>query len=162
MPGLRYRLALTLDEIAGSDLKREYMHLFFEMPNGTVIAFFDDPASADAHQFAQKDGFDVHIAFEITDEADLIEWKKKLKADRIKCAGPLDHEFVKSIYFYDPNGYQCEITCRTAQYGQILDHEETEARHVTAEWTERTRKLKESKFGAAALDTREISEFFHS
>ncbi len=160
--GLRYRLALTFDEISGTDIRREYMHLFFEMPNGTFIAFFDDPASADRAQFDQKDGFDVHIAFEIDNETDLLEWKKKIKAAQIKCAGPINHEFVQSIYFYDPNGYQCEITCRTDQYVAILDAEEAEARHVTAEWTARTRKLKEDKFGAEAIDRREVPDFFHS
>lgn len=160
--GLRYRAALTFDEISGTDIKREYMHLFFEMEDGTCIAFFDDPFTAKAGQFDQKDSFDVHVAFEIDSMAALDEWKAKIKAARVKCAGPIDHGFVKSIYFYDPNGYQCEITARTPDYNRILDEEEAEARDVTKEWTERTRALKEERFGAEALDQREVPDFYHA
>ena len=160
--GLRYRAALTFEEISGTDLKREYMHLFFEMGDGTMIAFFDEPYSVKADQFEQKDSFDVHVAFEIDSLEDLDAWKKKIKDARIKSAGPIDHGFVKSIYFYDPNGYQCEITCRTPDYTKILDSEETEARDVTRAWTEKTRGLKEKLFGAEALDKREVAEFYHS
>ena len=160
--GLRYRAALTFEEISGTDLKREYMHLFFEMGDVTMIAFFDEPYSVKADQFEQKDSFDVHVAFEIDSLEDLDAWKKKIKDARIKCAGPIDHGFVKSIYFYDPNGYQCEITCRTPDYTKILDSEETEARDVTRAWTEKTRGLKEKLFGAEALDKREVAEFYHS
>lgn len=160
--GLRYRAALTFDEISGTDIKRSYMHLFFEMADGSCIAFFDDPATATAEQFAQKDSFDIHVAFEIDTVEDLEKWKRRIKDARIKCAGPIDHGFVKSIYFYDPNGYQCEITARTSQYTEILDAEEADAREVTREWTERTRALKEDRFGAEALDRREVPDFFHA
>lgn len=157
--GLRYRAALAFEEISGTDMKRPYMHLFFEMPDGNFIAFFDDPYTANPKHFEQKDSFDVHIAFEIDNEADLEEWKKKIRASRVKCHGPIDHGFVKSIYFYDPNGYQCELTCQTQQYFAILDAEEADARKTTEEWSKRTRELKETKFGAEALDSREVNSF---
>lgn len=160
--GLRYRAALAFDEISGTNIKRSYMHLFFEMEDGTCIAFFDDPATATPGQFDQKDSFDVHIAFEIDQISDLERWKRRIKDSRIKCAGPIDHGFVKSIYFYDPNGYQCEITARTEQYSEILDAEESDARRVTLEWTEKTRSIKEERFGAEALDRREVPDFYHS
>lgn len=160
--GLRYRAGLTFDEVSGTDIKREYMHLFFEMGDGAMIAFFDDPSSASAQQFEQKDSFDLHIAFEIKTMDDLEVWKRKIKDARIKCFGPIDHGFVKSIYFYDPNGYQVEITCRTVAYEDILDKEEAESGDVMKEWTARTRDRKAKLFGADALDSREVSDFYHS
>ncbi len=157
--GLRYRAALAFDDISGTDIKREYMHLFFEMSEGSCVAFFDDPYTATAAQFDQKDSFDVHIAFEIASMADLERWKQKIRDARIKCYGPIDHGFVHSIYFYDPNGYQCEITCRTPEYLKIMDAEEADARKVTQEWCQRTRAIKEQRFGAQTLDQREVPAF---
>lgn len=159
--GLKCRAALAFDSISGTDIKREYMHLFFEMDDGNFIAFFDDPHSATEAQFAQKDSFDVHIAFEIDTMEDLERWKRKIKDARIKCAGPIDHGFVKSIYFYDPNGMQVEITCRTPDYEKIMAHEEAISKEEIAQWSKRTRKVKEERFGAANLDSREVAEFYH-
>ena len=160
--GLRLRAALTFDDISGTDIAREYMHLFFEMPDGNFVAFFDDPSSASPDQFDQRDGFDIHIAFEIDNEEDLLNWKRKIRDARIKCAGPIDHHFVKSIYFYDPNGYQVEITCKADDYVAIMDKEEAVSGTEMKEWTARTRERKEKLFGAEKIDQREISEFFHS
>ena len=160
--GLRLRAALTFDGISGTDIAREYMHLFFEMPDGNFVAFFDDPSSASPDQFDQRDGFDIHIAFEIDNEEDLLNWKRKIKDARIKCAGPIDHHFVKSIYFYDPNGYQVEITCKADDYVAIMDKEEAASGTEMKEWTARTREKKMKLFGAEKLDQREISEFFHN
>jgi catechol 2,3-dioxygenase-like lactoylglutathione lyase family enzyme len=96
--GLRYRAALTFEEVSGTDIQREYMHLFFEMEDGSMVAFFDEPYTVKPDQFEQKDSFDVHVAFEIDNLEDLEVWKRKIKDARIKCAGPIDHGFVKSIY----------------------------------------------------------------
>jgi len=158
--GLRYRAGLTFDEVSGTDIKREYMHLFFEMGDGSCIAFFDDPQTASEDQFKQRDAFDLHVAFEVDKMEDLEAWKRKIKSARVKCFGPIDHHFVKSIYFYDPNGLALEITCLEKDYEAIMDSEEKGAETVTKEWTERTRKIKEDLFGKKALERREVAEFF--
>jgi len=158
--GLRFRAGLAFDTVSGSDIKREYMHLFFEMANGSCIAFFDDPHTASENHFKQRDAFDLHVAFEVDKMEDLEAWKRKIKNARVKCYGPVEHHFVKSIYFYDPNGLALEITCREKEYEAIMDGEEANAEAVTKEWTERTRKIKEDLFGKDALDRREVAEFF--
>jgi catechol-2,3-dioxygenase len=35
--------------------------------------------------------------------------QRRLEANGIAAFGPLDHDFVRSIYMYDPNGIQVEI-----------------------------------------------------
>ena len=52
--GLKLKAALVLDEISGTDIPREYMHLFFEMPDGNFIAFFDEPNNATPESFKHK------------------------------------------------------------------------------------------------------------
>ena len=63
----------------------------------------------------------------------------------VVCEGPLDHGFVKSIYFYDPNGIQLEITARADAYVQIMAHEHEKADEELAAWTRRTSQLKQSR-----------------
>ena len=157
--GLPCRAAFAFDGISGTDIARRYMHLFFELGDGNFIAFFDDPASATPEHFNQRHGFDVHIAFEIDTMSDLDNWKKKLREANIKCAGPLDHHFVRSIYFYDPNGLQVEITCKTEDYAAIMTEEASHAGEHIRKWTEETRELKEARLGAGPLDTRQVKEF---
>jgi len=158
--GLKCSAALAFDEISGTGIKREYMHLFFQMGDGNFIAFFDDPDTASEAKFTQKDSFDVHIAFEIDAMEDLDVWKRKIKDARIKCAGPVDHGFVKSIYFYDPNGLQVEITCKTPAYQEIMAHEGATAADEIRAWTQKTRARKLAAFGDA-LDSREVAAFYH-
>lgn len=154
--GLKLKAALVLDEISGTDVPREYMHLFFEMPDGNFIAFFDEPGNATPEKFEHRDGLDLHVAFEIGEQDDLETWKQKIKAARIKCFGPLDHGFVHSIYMYDPNGIQVELTCTDKKYDEILAAKEAVVRDQFVEWTARTRAQKEQIFGSEALDRREV------
>ncbi|WP_373006740.1 VOC family protein [Hyphomonas sp.] len=157
--GLPCKAAFAFDGISGTDIPRRYMHLFFELGDGNFIAFFDDPSTAMPEHFDQRHGFDVHVAFEIDSMEDLAAWKKKIREANITCAGPVDHHFVKSIYFYDPNGLQCEITCKTEDYTAIMTKETIEVDDQMQKWTEETRALKESRFGADSLDSRQVKEF---
>lgn len=157
--GLKCRAALAFDEVSGAGIQREYMHLFFEMGDGNMIAFFDDPGSAEPAKFVQKDGFDIHVAFEIDAMEDLEVWKRKIKDARIKCAGPIDHGFVRSIYFFDPNGIQLEITCKTPAYMEIMEKETATASEDIRAWAEKTRARKLALFGAEAIDSREVAQF---
>jgi len=52
----------------------------------------------------------LHIAFEVTIK-DLHEMYKKGLKENIETRGIIDHGFIKSIYFRDPNGYVIELTC---------------------------------------------------
>jgi hypothetical protein len=40
---------------------------------------------------------------------------EKAKADSREVRGPVDHRFVRSIYFRDPNGYVIELTASTGK-----------------------------------------------
>lgn len=136
--GLPLKAALAFEEEPGSGKPHPYVHIFFALPDGNFIAFFDAPDSASERHFRPAHGFDRHIAFEAGSEAELMAWKAKLDAAGVPCFGPIDHHFVRSIYMWDPNGLQVEITARTAGHDAILADEEAGARAVLAEWTERT------------------------
>ncbi len=152
--GLRLAAAMVFDHISGMEEERNYMHLFFELGDGNYIAFFDAPDSARPEHFERKDGFDVHIAFEAESEEDMLAWQEHINESGKTCLGPIDHGFVKSVYMYDPNGLQVEITSKAKNYREIMAEEEAHAESLMKEWTERTRAQKEALFGAAALDRR--------
>ena len=62
--------------------------------------------------------------------------------------------FVRSVYMYDPNGIQVEITIRTREHDPILAHEGSILDDQLAQWAARTRDQTVAKFGADAIDRR--------
>ena len=45
--------------------------------------------------------------------------KARLEANGINVVGVTDHGFVKSIYFFDPNGIRLEFTAETVEPGGV-------------------------------------------
>jgi len=152
--GLPLAAAMVFDHISGSEDKRDYMHLFFQLGDGNFLAFFDDPDTASGDSFERKDSFDVHIALETDSYEELLAWQARINAAGKSCLGPVDHGFVKSVYMYDPNGLQVEITCKAPDYAAILAEDGAQVEDQMRRWTQKTRARKLEKFGAEALDKR--------
>ncbi len=83
------------------------LHSFYQLDDKSYIAFFEEPAVF--FDFKLQRDFDLHIAFEVTEEI-LIYMFNKGKRKEIETRGIIDHKFIKSIYFRDPNGYVIELT----------------------------------------------------
>lgn len=152
--GLVTEGGVVLDEVPGTHAADPYMHIFFRMKNGEYLAFFDAPGSATPNSFERKESFDMHWAFEVESEEALLAMQKRINEMGVSCLGPVDHDFVKSVYMYDPNGVQIELTYRTADHDRIFADERAHFDEVLADWTKRTRDVKEEKFGAEAIDKR--------
>ena len=142
--GLPLAAVVQEEKEPGNGAPNPFVHLFFRLGDGNFLAFFDAPKTAG--DFTPVHGFDRHVAFEAEDEAALIAWRDKLNAAGVPCFGPLDHGFVRSVYFYDPNGLPLEITARVAQHDAIMAEEAKTARAVIDAWTAR----KAAEAGAAA------------
>jgi hypothetical protein len=54
-------------------------------------------------------GFD-HVSIGVDTKADLFALKDRLMAAGLKVSGPVDHGFIWSIYFDDPNNIPLEIS----------------------------------------------------
>ena len=126
--GFKLVAALDFESSPGRGEPLEYMHLFFEMGNGDHIAFFDIPDELNESDFSLTSGFKKHVAFEISTYKEMMEWKEHLDEHIGNVSDPINHEFVHSIYFYDPNGINLEITCRDKEYDQIMG-EDTKNAH---------------------------------
>ena len=154
--GFKLIAALAFDEEPGRAVQREFMHLFFETTDGNCIAFFDAPADADESMFIARHGFDQHIAFEVESMEQLKAWRRHINKMGRPCFGPINHHFVHSIYMYDPNGLQVELTLKDADYNAIMTRETAKAHADIQQWTERTRAIKEARLDKNMLDLRSI------
>ncbi len=156
--GLVTEGGIVLDEVPGTHAEDPYMHIFFRMKNGEYLAFFDAPGSATPDSFNRKESFDMHWAFEVESEEALLKMQERINSCGVSCLGPVDHDFVRSVYMYDPNGVQIELTYRTDEHDAIFAKERDEFSETLADWTKRTREMKSQKFGAEAIDRRSRSK----
>jgi catechol 2,3-dioxygenase-like lactoylglutathione lyase family enzyme len=145
--GLPLKAALVFETEPGSGKPAPYMHLFFALKDGNFVAFFDEPGRADESKFKMKHGFDLHFALEAESMDELAAYKAKLDAANVPAFGPIDHHFCHSIYFYDPNGLNVEITVRDPKHDAIMAEEAAGAREVIANWS--SRKAREAAPAAA-------------
>lgn len=122
--GLRFVSAFEINEGRG-------MHSFFEMDDGSCLAFFEVPESP--FEFKRQDTLDLHIALGV--EPDVFDrMLRKAQAEGIEVRGPVDHGFVRSIYMRDPNGYVIELTASTGVQQEIMDPAISQPREALARW----------------------------
>jgi catechol 2,3-dioxygenase-like lactoylglutathione lyase family enzyme len=93
-----------------------FRHYFFEIGDGSTVAFFEYTATPPA-SFAKPAGvpdpraiqFD-HISLDLEDEEALEALRSRLKEHDCEVTDVVDHGFVRSIYFTDPNGIALEAS----------------------------------------------------
>lgn len=129
---LGLRLAGTL-EIRETKTGRQtnVLHTFYEMGDGSYLAFFEAPDRP--FEFKKQHDYDLHVALEV-DRRTLQEMFEKGRAQRIETRGIVDHGFVHSIYFRDPNGYVVELAAKTASHSGEMDPAKNEARAKLDRW----------------------------
>jgi catechol 2,3-dioxygenase-like lactoylglutathione lyase family enzyme len=103
-------------------------HYFFEIGAGNTVAFFEmkgmetfaKPAGGLPSRTIQFD----HLSFNLPDERALLDLRDRLEAAGSEITEVVDHGFVRSVYFTDPNGIALEAswwaidaTGRPADYG---------------------------------------------
>ena len=92
-----------------------FRHYFFELGEGNTIAFFEWPGKVEErHKPAGEPAtgwiqFD-HISFNVENEAALLELKASLESQGVEVTRVVDHDFIHSIYFTDPNGIALEAS----------------------------------------------------
>ena len=129
---LGLRLAGTLEiEETKSGRKTAALHTFYELDDGSYLAFFEAPDMP--FEFKTQHDYDLHIALEV-DCSVLEPMMAKGKARGIETRGISDHEFIHSIYFRDPNGYVIELTARLPNHAEAMDPKKNQARAKLDRW----------------------------
>ena len=114
-----------------SGRKTDTLHTFYELDDGSYLAFFEAPDMP--FEFKAQQDYDLHIALEV-DKAVLEPMMAKGKAAGIETRGISDHHFIHSIYFRDPNGYVIELTARMPNHAEEMDPAINGAREKLRRW----------------------------
>src|SRR6516162_8257860 len=122
--GLRLVSAFEIDEGRG-------LHTFFEMDDSSCLAFFEVPDLP--FEFKNQNVLDLHIALRV--DPDIFDrMLHKGQAEGREVRGPVDHDFVRSLYFRDPNGYVIELTAPTGAHSEIMDPAISKPHEALARW----------------------------
>lgn len=137
--GMKLAHVITQDRVPSTQEYAPHAHVFFEMADGSWVAFFD---LVDEPQVDQENNPDwaQHLAMEVASLEDLEQARQNLVANDVDVLGPVDHGFIQSIYFYDPSGHRLELAARTHSAAD-LDGYEAEARAHIETWTRKKKEL---------------------
>ena len=136
--GLPLACTLLNDEVGSLGIKCPHIHIFFEMQDGSYIAFFEVPSLEPAQQDLNTPPWVKHLALEVDDMETVLTARARLEAEGIEVVGVTDHHAFQSIYFFDPDGHRLELTTRTEQPGE-LDRNKEMAHTLLQEWLEKRR-----------------------
>lgn len=115
-----YRDLLELPLVAGVG-SSDFKHYFFQVSPTDCIAFFAyaqaSPMEIKSHGMpsAKPLGFD-HVSIGVNSKADLFQLKDRLEAAGVEVSDAVDHGFIWSIYFYDPNNIPLEISWQNMEF----------------------------------------------
>jgi catechol 2,3-dioxygenase-like lactoylglutathione lyase family enzyme len=113
-----------------------YVHLFFEMADGSSIAFFDLGDGAAPLPSANTPDWVQHIAVRVESQERLMALKRRVEAAGVQVLGVTDHHICRSIYFFDPNGLRLEFTLPTLSADEAREHR-AGAHALLADWSSR-------------------------
>lgn len=131
--GLPLAHVIRADHVPSTGEYNPYCHVFFRMGDGSFVAFFDLGDGIAPEPSANTPSWVNHLALEVGSEAELLAAKARLEAAGVPVLGVTDHEIIRSIYVFDPNGLRVELTCWAVDEA----HMQAEAAHAhaaLAEW----------------------------
>lgn len=117
-----------------SGRKTDTLHTFYELGDGSYLAFFEAPDMP--FDFKKQRDYDLHIALEVEPDFQRVMLDRGKKRG-IETRGVVDHEFIHSIYFRDPNGYVIELASRQPSHEGEMNPAVNGARNKLDEWTTR-------------------------
>lgn len=109
-----------------------FLHTFFEMGDGTCVAFFEIDGVAIDHHESALPRWAPHLALSVGSREELEEMHQRVLDAGLEVRGVIEHEGIwSSIYFFDPNGVRLEVTY---QNRKLTDEDAAEAEKAVAEW----------------------------
>jgi len=131
---------MLAERVPSSGEQAPYAHFFFELGDGSYIAFFDLGTNVNPEPSPNTPAWVQHFAIESDSVETVLSMLERLKSFGVEVVGPVDHGFVRSIYFFDPNGLRLEIAARTEAPG-FLAHEKARAHDQLRRWSVRKAEL---------------------
>ena len=131
---------IRADNVPSTGEHCPYVHLFFGLEDGSSIAFFDLGDDQLALPSPNTPAWVNHLALRVGSLASLERAKAKLEAAGVEVLGITDHGFVRSIYFFDPNGIRLELTADMTD-GSVSESDLKRARAKLDAWTAEKARL---------------------
>ncbi|MDA3040025.1 MAG: VOC family protein [Actinomycetota bacterium] len=113
--------------------EREYIHTFFELADGSALAFFQfaDPADQAEMRLDSRDSLN-HVALN-TDAA-----TQQVVRERLDTAGvghrSVNHGYCVSLYILDPDGLTVEFTVDADGLDEVNERQRRTAHDELARW----------------------------
>src|ERR1700720_950864 len=98
-----------------------YCHTFFEIADGSVLAFFEHTSLFHPKDFTARSGFHRNVALAVEGDAKVRQFKRKLDAAGVTNV-LMDHGVSLSLRLNDPNGLILELM---ANFPTSLEYERT-------------------------------------
>ena len=117
--GMTFQLAIAEDHVPSTGAYDPYMHIFLDVGNGNVLAFFELPEQPEMGRDENTPEWVQHIAMRVDNLDKLMAAKAHIESLGIDVLGPTNHGIFKSIYFFDPNGHRLELAADTATPDQM-------------------------------------------
>ncbi|MGE0799248.1 MAG: VOC family protein [Lautropia sp.] len=141
--GLPLAHLIEVDHVPSTGEYCPYVHLFFEMTDGSFIAFFDLGDDVASDPSPNTPSWVNHLALRVQTPEQVREAKARLEAAGIDVVGVTDHGFIQSIYFFDPNGIRLELTTQPGETPRTPAARQAVRARLDA-WTARKNDLRES------------------
>src|SRR5690349_7755990 len=77
-----------------------HVHIFFQMGDGSYIAFFDLGDNVKAEPSPNTPAWVNHVAVQVPTVDELMAARARLQAAGIEVVGVTDHHIIQSIYFF--------------------------------------------------------------
>ncbi|MFN3643534.1 MAG: VOC family protein [Gemmobacter sp.] len=106
-------IAIAENRVPSTGEWSPHIHIFFEMGDGSYVAFFELPESPEMSLDPATPAWVQHLALRVPDMAALDAVRERLVADGIGVVGPTDHTICQSLYFFDPDGHRLEVAVDT-------------------------------------------------
>jgi glyoxylase I family protein len=119
--GLPLKHVIRLDDVPSTGEYCPYVHVFFQMQDGSYIAFFDLGDDVKPLPSPNTPSWVNHLALELSSRDELISAKERLEAAGIEVLGITDHHFINSIYFFDPNGIRLEFSHQKQSEPRVVE-----------------------------------------
>jgi catechol 2,3-dioxygenase-like lactoylglutathione lyase family enzyme len=92
-----------------------FRHYFFDVGNHNTLAFFEYPGVTDTGELKEPglagSGRQLdHLSFQVESKEVLLALQTKLQEHGVEVTRVVDHDFIQSIYFYDPSGISLEAS----------------------------------------------------
>jgi len=132
--GLPLAHVVCEDRVPSTGEETSFAHLFFQMRDGSYVAFFDlgdGQGAADP----TTPGWVNHLSMAVGSRAELESARQRLLDAGVEVLGIVDHHWLQSIYFFDPNGLRLELSWQVGGDDVLQDFSD-KAHATLAQWTQ--------------------------